>query len=102
MKKKVSNNMTDSKEEILHIADLADLNIKDNEIDEYAKNLAVILNFVEILNKVDTDNIKESIMTIDNVNVFRKDEVKEFQDKESLMQNAPDKEDGMFKIPKVI
>ena len=91
-----------SKDEVLHIADLADLNIKDNEVDEYAKNLQDILNFVEVLNKVNTDNVEESIRTIDNVNVFRKDEVKEFDDKESLLQNAPDKEDGMFKIPKVI
>ena len=91
-----------SKDEVLHIADLADLNIKDNEVDEYAKNLDDILNFVEVLNKVDTDNVEESVRTINNVNVFRKDEVKEFEDKESLLQNAPDKEDGMFKIPKVI
>lgn len=91
-----------SKDEILHIADLADLNIKDNEVEEYAKNLQDILNFVEILNKVDTDNVEESIRTIETSNVFRKDEVKEFEDKESLMQNAPDKEDNMFKIPKVI
>ena len=91
-----------SKDEVLHIANLADLNIKDDEIDEYAKNLQDILNFVEVLNKVDTDNVEESIRTIDNYNVFRKDEVKEFEDKESLLQNAPDKEDGMFKIPKVI
>ena len=91
-----------SKDEILHIADLSDLNIKENEVDEYAKNLQDILNFVEVLNKVDTENIEESVRTVDNVNVFRKDEVKEFEDKESLLQNAPDKEDGMFKIPKVI
>lgn len=91
-----------SKDEILHIADLADLNIKDNEIDEYAKNLQDILNFVEVLNKVDTENVEESVRAINNVNVFRKDEVKEFEDKESLIENAPDKKDGMFKIPRVI
>ena len=91
-----------SKEEILHIADLADLNIKDNEVDEYAKNLQDILNFVEVLNKVDTENVEESVRTIETSNVFRKDEVKEFEDKEALLQNAPEKENGMFKIPKVI
>jgi len=91
-----------SKDEILHIADLADLNIKDNEVDEYAKNLQDILNFVEVLNKVDTDNVEESVRTIETSNVFRKDEVKEFEDKEALLQNAPEKEANMFKIPKVI
>lgn len=94
--------MVVSKEEILHIAKLADLNIKDDEIDEYAKNLSEILNFVEVLNGVNTDNVEESIGTVNNSNVFRKDEIKEFGDRDALLQNAPEKEDNMFKIPKVI
>ena len=94
--------MVVSKEEILHIAKLADLNIKDDEIDEYAKNLQDILNFVEVLNNVDTENVEESIGVANNTNVFRKDEIKVFKDREALLQNAPEKEDNMFKIPKVI
>ena len=90
------------KEEILHIAKLANLNIKEDEIDEYAKNLEDILNFAQIINSVDTENVKESIETLNNVNVFRKDEVKEFEDKEALLKNAPEQEDNMFRIPKVI
>ena len=91
-----------SKEEILHIAKLANLNIKDEEIDKYAKNLEDILNFVKVLNDVDTDNVEESIGTTNSFNVFRKDEIKEFEDKEALLQNAPEQESNMFKIPKVI
>lgn len=91
-----------NREEILHIAKLADINIKENEIDKYAKNLQDILNFVEILNNVDTDNVEESIGVVNNANVFRKDEIKECEDREILLQNAPEQEDGMFKIPKVI
>ena len=94
--------MVVSREEILHIAKLADLNIKDEEIDEYAKNLQDILNFVDILNKVDTENVEESIGIANNTNVFRKDEVKNFDNKDALLQNAPEQEDRMFKIPKVI
>ena len=91
-----------NKEEILHIAKLADIKIKENEIDEYAKNLQDILNFAQIINNVNTDNVEESIGTANNFNVFRRDEIKEFEDKESLLQNAPEQEEGMFKIPKVI
>ena len=94
--------MAVDKEEILKIAKLADLKIKENEIAEYAKNLEDILDFVEVLNKVDTNNTEESIGVETTFNVFRKDEVKEFKDKQSLMQNAPEAEDNMFKIPKVI
>lgn len=94
--------MVVSKEEILHIAKLADLNIEENEIDEYAKNLQDILNFVDVLNNVNTDNVEETMGVINNYNVFRKDEIKEFGDREILLQNAPEQEEGMFKIPKVI
>ena len=94
--------MAVGKEEILHIAKLANLNIKDDEIDEYAKNLEDILNFVTVLNNVNTEEVKESIGAVSNVNVFRKDEIKEFGDREILLQNAPEQEDGMFRIPKVI
>ena len=91
-----------SKEEILHIANLADLNIKEEEIEQYANNLQDILNFVNILDNVNTDNVEESIGAVGNVNVFRKDEIKKFEDMELLLQNAPEKEDNMFRIPKVI
>ena len=94
--------MVVSKEEILHIAKLADLNIQENEIDEYAKNLQDILNFVNVLNNVNTDNVEETMGVISNSNVFRKDEIKEFGNRDILLQNAPEQEEGMFKIPKVI
>ena len=94
--------MAVGRDEILHIAKLANLNIKDDEIDKYAKNLEDILNFVTVLNSVDTEEVEESIGTVKNVNVFRKDEIKEFGDRDILLQNAPEQEDNMFRIPKVI
>jgi len=91
-----------SKEEILHIAELADLKINENEIDKYVLNLQDILNFANIVNSAKTDGINITIGATENYNVFRKDEIKEFEEKEALLQNAPEKENNMFKIPKVI
>lgn len=91
-----------SKEEILHIAKLASLKIKEEEIEEYRKNLQDILNFAKTIDNVNTDNLEETNGASSNVNFLREDEVKEFGDNESLMQNAPDKENNMFKIPKVL
>ncbi len=90
------------KEEILHIAKLASLNIKEEEIEEYRKNLQDILNFANIVNGVNTDNVSESIGSTSNINIFREDQVKEFEDKKALLQNAPEKQNNMFNIPKVI
>ncbi len=91
-----------SKEELLHIAKLADLNLKDEEIDNYLANLQDILNFAQIVNSAPTEGLEETIGANENCNVFRKDEVKVFENHEGLMQNAPEKERDMFKIPKVL
>ena len=91
-----------SKEELLHIANLSDLKIKDSEIDKYLNNLQDILNYAEIINEVDVEDIKETIGEEDRSNAFRKDEIKEFDNISGIMENAPDKERNMFKIPKVI
>lgn len=90
------------KEEIMHIAKLASLKIKDEEIEEYRKNLQDILNFANTINSVDTENIEETNGTSANVNCFREDEVKNFEDENLLMHNAPEQQNNMFKIPKVI
>lgn len=91
-----------SKEEILHIAELANLKISDNEVDEYLVNLQDILNYANIVNKVNVEGLNETTGANDNFNVFRKDEIVNFNDKDALLQNAPDQERGMFKIPKVL
>ena len=91
-----------SREELLHIANLSDLNLKEEELDTYLLNLQDILNFANIVNKANVDDLDVTIGANELKNVFRKDEIIHFEDKESLLQNAPDKDRGMFKIPKVI
>ena len=91
-----------SKEEILHIAQLANLKIRDEEIGEYIKNLQDILNFANVVNKAPIDGLEVSLGVTDRFNVFRKDEIKVFEDNKALLANAPEQEDNMFKIPKVL
>ena len=91
-----------SKEEILHIAKLADLEIKDEEIEKYALNLQDILDFAEVVNNAPVDGLDVTVGANEKKNVFRKDEIKVFEDNEALLANAPSKEMNMFKIPKVI
>ena len=90
------------KEEILHIANLACLNIEEEKIEEYINNLQDILNFANVVNGIDTDNINETIGSTRNVNVFREDEVKQFSDTKLLLENASEIEQNMFKIPKIL
>ena len=90
------------KEEILHIAKLASLKIKEEEIEEYRKNLQDILNFANIINGIDTEGLEETNGATAYINFLREDEVKKFEDSKSLMENAPEQENNMFKIPKVL
>lgn len=91
-----------SKEEILHIAKLANLNLKEEEIDTYLLHLQDILNFANIVNNAPVEGLKETIGANKKYNAFRKDEITNFEDNELLLGNAPEKERNMFKIPKVI
>lgn len=91
-----------SKEEILHIANLAKLELKESEVEQYLKNLDDILDFADIINKAQTDDLDITIGANEAKNVFRKDEVKVFEDREALLQNAPEKENNMFKVPKIL
>ena len=91
-----------SKEEILHIAKLANLKLKEEEISDYINNLEDILEFANTINKAPVDGLETSVGSINSYNVFRKDEIKVFEDNKALLQNAPEQEDNMFKIPKVI
>ncbi len=94
--------MTVSKEEILHIANLAQLSLEEDEVEKYQENLQDILNFAEVVNNAPVENLDVTIGANEAKNVFRKDEIKVFEDNEALLQNAINPEQNMFKIPKVI
>ena len=91
-----------SKEEILHIAKLADLILNDDEVETYLEHLQDILEFANTVNNAPVDGLDITLGANETKNVFRKDEIKVFEDRDALLQNAPEKEQGMFKIPKVI
>lgn len=91
-----------SKEEIVHIAKLASLNLTDSEIEKYTNDMKEILDLANTINNVNTDGFDETIGANEKYNVFRKDEVVDYGDKEGLLKNAPSQDDGMFRIPKVI
>ena len=91
-----------SKEELLHIANLAQLEIKEDEIENYLVNLQDILNFANIVNNAKVQDLSITIGANEAKNVFRKDEVEIFEDNEALLENAAESEFNMFKIPKVL
>ena len=90
------------KEELLHIANLARLKIKDDEIDKYLLNLQDILNFSNIVNSANVDDLKETIGERTSYNVFKKDEVEKFDNIDQMIKNFPEEQENMIRVPKVV
>ena len=88
-------------EDVKHVAKLARLELSEEETEKYAKQLGDILKYVEQMNEVDTTGVEPMPHPIPVTNVMRDDVVKYEQTKEELMMNAPLKEDGFFRVPKI-
>ena len=87
--------------DVEHVAKLARLELTEEEKELYTKQLGDVLKYVDQMNEVDTSNVKPMTQVIDFVNVMRADEVHYDNTKEELMKNAPDEENGFFKVPKI-
>lgn len=87
--------------DVEHVAKLARLELTEEEKEKFTSQLGDVLKYVEQMNEVDTSDVEPMSHAIDFVNVMREDEVKYEQTKEELMKNAPDAEDGFFKVPKI-
>lgn len=89
-------------ETVKHIAKLANLNLSEEELALYTKDMQEILEMANTINNVNTEEVNETIGANAKFNEFRKDEIKIFGDRELLLKNAPSQDEGMFRIPKVI
>ncbi len=91
-----------TKEDVLHVAGLARLEIDPDSVEALADQLAGILKYVEKLAEVDTENVSSTSHAIDLTNAFRDDEVHGHLSNEEALANAPSEENGSFVVPKVI
>ena len=91
-----------SSDEVKKVAQLARLELNENEIQNHAKQLEKILDYIKQLEKINTDNISCTTRAIEVVNVLRKDEQKDYKNSEELLDLAPSREDKFFKVPKII
>jgi len=90
-----------TEEEVLKIASLAKLSLNEEEVTLFSHQLGDILNYVEQLNKLDTENVQPTTRAISTTNIFRDDEVKQDYTVEEILSNAPEREDNLFKVPKI-
>lgn len=91
-----------TREEVLHVAKLARLNLTDEEAARLEADMASIIGFADKLNELDTEGVVPTAHAIPMQNAFRPDEVKSSFDRDEILKNAPQAEDGGFIIPKVV
>ncbi|PZD95694.1 Asp-tRNA(Asn)/Glu-tRNA(Gln) amidotransferase GatCAB subunit C [Paenibacillus sambharensis] len=85
-----------------HVANLARLTLSDEEKTTFADQLNAILKYAEKLNELDTDNVEPTSHVLPITNVLREDETRPSWPIEDVMRNAPDEEDGQFRVPAVL
>lgn len=90
-----------SKQEVERIANLSRLKLGD-DMEDMQKNLEDILSHFEKLNELDTNGVKPTAHILPVENVYRKDEIKPSMDREKLIANAPQSEDGCYIVPKIV
>ena len=91
-----------TKEEVNKVAHLARLELNEDEINNHAEQLEKILQYINQLDKIDTYEVPGTTRAIDVFNVFRKDEKKNSECIEEILNLGPSKEDKYFKVPKII
>ena len=91
-----------SNETIDKIAHLARLEFENEAKVEIAKDMNRMLEFVDKLNELNTDNVEPLIYMSNEVNVLREDEVRHDISQKEALQNAPKKDSDYFKVPKVV
>ena len=91
-----------TQEEVKKVAHLARLELNKNEINNHAKQLEKILDYIRQLEKIDTSDIPCTTRAIEVNNVFRKDEKKNSDFNVEILKLGPSREDKYFKVPKII
>lgn len=87
---------------VRHISHLARLNLSDEQIALFGRQLSSILSYVELLNEVNTDGVEPTAHAIPVTNVFRDDVPTEPLGVDKVLANAPARETPYFKVPKVL
>jgi aspartyl-tRNA(Asn)/glutamyl-tRNA(Gln) amidotransferase subunit C len=89
-------------EQVRKVANLARLELKPDEEQQFTTQLNSILEYVEQLNQLDTDAVPPTTRAIETSNITRTDQLETLSDREAILNNAPDREEDYFKVPKIL
>lgn len=87
---------------VAKVATLARLKLTDAEIDEYVGRLGAVLEYVHVLDELDTSNVEPLVHAFEMTNVFRVDEVQPSLPRAAALANAPKSDGRCFLVPRII
>ncbi|MDR7867451.1 MAG: Asp-tRNA(Asn)/Glu-tRNA(Gln) amidotransferase subunit GatC [Sporomusaceae bacterium] len=91
-----------TRKDVEHVALLSRLELGENDVEKFTGQLNAILDYIDVLNKVDTSGVEPTAHVLPVTNVMRADEAKLSLPRELALANAPEQEDGYFKVPKIL
>jgi len=91
-----------SREDVLHVADLARLHLSDEEVDRMQTQLSNILEAIETLRDVDTSHVGPTASVIKLENVMREDVARPGLSRDAALANAPLRDDPFLRVPTVL
>jgi len=91
-----------SREQVLHIAELARLKLTDQETDLFVEQLSAILDYAQQLNDLDTDAIPPTAQVLSLRNVMREDEPQPCLTPDEALANAPARQDDYFQVRAIL
>jgi aspartyl-tRNA(Asn)/glutamyl-tRNA(Gln) amidotransferase subunit C len=93
--------MAISRDEVLHVARLAQLALTDDELERLTEELGKILDAVGVVSELDLADVPPTSHPLDLVNVWDEDEPRPSLPLEDVFANAPEREDDLFRVPPV-
>ncbi len=90
------------KSQVRKVAKLSRLELSEKEVEEFTGQLSAILDYVEKMNELDTQNVEPLAHCLPISNVFRPDQIRESLGAEKTLANAPDRDGNFFKVPKIL
>ena len=94
--------MSIDKDTVKHISKLARISLDEKKIDNFSKDLSLIMQFIEKLNELNTDKTTPLTSIINASLKSREDEVKDGKIRDQILKNSPEKNEEFFVVPKVV
>ncbi len=88
--------------DVADVALLSRLEFSESELETFTGQMDAILEYAEVLNKLSVDDVEPTAHVLPLKNVMRADEAKPSLPRELALSNAPEQEDGYFKVPKIM